>query len=96
MKEQDRNLEYFDDLDKLESLKQEYNNIPVPEAAKARIMSGIQKGKTMNKKHRHYCCRCCSSSGHCHQCKPNHCQCHDKPAGDRCHCKSGHFTYIRR
>ena len=25
MKEQDRNLEYFDDLDKLESLKQEYN-----------------------------------------------------------------------
>ena len=51
MKEQDRNLEYFDDLDKLESLKQEYNNIPVPEAAKARIMSGIQKGKTMNKKH---------------------------------------------
>ena len=50
MKEQDRNLEYFDDLDKLESLKQEYNNIPVPEAAKARIMSGIQKGKTMNKK----------------------------------------------
>lgn len=49
MKEQDRNLEYFDDLDKLESLKQEYNNIPVPEAAKARIMSGIQKGKTMNK-----------------------------------------------
>ena len=34
MKEQDRNLEYFDDLDKLESLKQEYNNIPVPEAAK--------------------------------------------------------------
>ena len=51
MKEQDRNLEYFDDLDKLESLKQEYNNIPVPEAAKARIMSGFQKGKTMNKKH---------------------------------------------
>ena len=32
MKEQDRNLEYFDDLDKLESLKQEYNNIPVPDA----------------------------------------------------------------
>lgn len=35
MKEQDRNLEYFDDLDKLESLKQEYNNIPVPEACKS-------------------------------------------------------------
>ena len=30
MKEQDRNLEHFDDLDKLEQLKQEYNNIPVP------------------------------------------------------------------
>ena len=28
MKEQDRNLEYFDDLDKLESLKQEYNTFP--------------------------------------------------------------------
>ncbi len=54
MKEQDRNLEYFDDLDKLESLKQEYNNIPVPEAAKARIMSGIQKGKTMNKNTTHF------------------------------------------
>ena len=35
MKEQDRNLEYFDDLDKLESLKQEYNNIPVPRSRKS-------------------------------------------------------------
>lgn len=48
MKEQDRNLEHFDDLDKLEPLKQEYNNIPVPEAAKARIMAGINEGKRMS------------------------------------------------
>ena len=50
MKEQDRNLEHFDDLDKLNSLKQEYNNIPVPEAAKARIMAGINEGKHISEK----------------------------------------------
>ena len=50
MKEQDRNLEHFDDLNKLNSLKQEYNNIPVPEAAKARIMAGINEGKCVSEK----------------------------------------------
>ncbi len=50
MKEQDRNLEHFDDLDKLEPLKQEYNNITVPEAAKARILAGIKEGKSMSKR----------------------------------------------
>lgn len=51
MKEQDRNLEYFDDLDKLESLgalKEEYKEISVPDAAKARIMMGIREGKRKN------------------------------------------------
>lgn len=50
MKEQDRNLEHFDDLDRLNSLKQEYDNIPVSEAAKARIMAGINEGKRMSGK----------------------------------------------
>ena len=50
MKEQDRNLEHFDDLDKLEQLKQEYNNIPVPEAAKARVLAGIKEEKISPKK----------------------------------------------
>ena len=36
MKEQDRNLEYFDDLDKLEIFKAGIYNIPVPESRKAR------------------------------------------------------------
>ena len=42
MKKQDHNSGYFDNLDKLESLKQEYNEIPVPDAAKARILAGIK------------------------------------------------------
>lgn len=50
MKEQDRNLEHFDDLGKLEQLKQEYNNIPVPEAAKARVLAGIKEGKNISEK----------------------------------------------
>lgn len=48
MKKQDRNSGYFDNFDnfdKLESLKQEYNEIPVPDAAKARILAGISNGK---------------------------------------------------
>lgn len=48
MKKQDRNSGYFDNFDnfdKLESLKQEYNEIPIPDAAKARILAGISNGK---------------------------------------------------
>ena len=45
MKKQDRNSGYFDNFDKLESLKHEYKEIPVPDAAKARILAGIKEGK---------------------------------------------------
>ena len=70
MKEQDRNLEHFDDLGKLEQLKQEYNNIPVPEAAKARVLAGIKEGKNISEK--------AESTEHRNsRKKPNHCQCHD-------------------